>query len=743
MSDPIEQAIERYNSVLALPNAKMWAPECLKQLQQAVEAKYGAGSWERVVLPEFGPAFTAGSLLDPAKVRERLDGPQRDIAPSVPPAVQDSPAPLSPSHSTLQGLQAAPPAGVDGRKWLQRNDHLPLLDPSDEAAINKLDAGIESLNQRLFAVDPAKAWFPDGAQLPVTGANISTLGGTYNLAKDLIVRWRVAVDALLKAFEGTGEYLVEQQLARIRDPLKTLAAGAEASKDLHSLIARGGIAANDGFHQLRSEELGKRREITDISKELVRSQVNARTLNKIQITDEGLDRASATISRSHGEFTRIAAPNTVLRGADDANHLGEEIAALAGKIAAPVKVERETVGETAARAQGEHGSNRSAGSTTPAVGGGRIAATPGAMGKSNAAGSDLSKLLSALGQSGIAPPAQAMAAPAHAAQQAAQPLTQAAQQAAKVPEDLLKSLRGDALGNQRRLGPDTPAGRAADKDRTAATASTFTAPGPAASNGVGTPGSAARPHQLDATGRPADKDGNGRVDKDAVPLSKKTLRPFDLAVPVNGQHVEVKGVPDPRLGEMMLNIASAAGDKAVSVLEAAAAAGMDITSLGDPLDPSEVNIGSAVIGDEKSGMYLGDGRVLTSTGEVESLDDVLGKDGFVSKIPLPELPEDAPGAEPSHPGIPTPDSPAPAAGPAPAQAEDVTAPPPAAFPGPVTAPASPTPQPPTPGPIAPQDPVTAMGTGEITIPAASTAPEPPPPAAAGPVEIAYQGRALG
>lgn len=174
------------------------------------------------------------------------------------------------------------------------------------------------------------------------------------------------------------------------------------------------------------------------------------------------------------------------------------------------------------------------------------------------------------------------------------------------------------------------------------------------------PGSDARPHQLDANGRPADKNGDGKVDRDATPLSKKTVKPFDLSVPADGKNMQVQGIPDPRVGEMMLTMADANDDRPVAVLDAARASGMDLTSLGDPKDPAAVEVGDAVIGAVQSGIYLGQDMVLTSTGAVMDIVDVLGDagDGFVADIPLPELPDDVPGegddklGEPGGPAVP-------------------------------------------------------------------------------------------
>ena len=140
----------------------------------------------------------------------------------------------------------------------------------------------------------------------------------------------------------------------------------------------------------------------------------------------------------------------------------------------------------------------------------------------------------------------------------------------------------------------------------------------------------------------------------------------------------------------------------MSVLDAAKASGLDITSLGDPMDATLAKVGDAVVGAATSGIYLGDGLVLTATGAVESIDDVLAGDGFVSEIPLPDLPEDSDSIVANAQHLPVgphapvvPDTAGPA-GAAPADAAHVAAPsppaaeppPPATAPGPVTPPAA-------------------------------------------------------
>lgn len=585
---------------------------------------------------DVGGALTRPNLPFNSQVmRDDLDErfPRSDDAQSPAPVAPAAPAP---SAQTSPVYFAEP---GDGRQWLPGNATLPAMSDTDTAAVNTRDAEIESINQTHFRVDPAQAWHPDGAKLPVTGSNISTLGSTHDLAKDLVSKWGLAVEKLRDAFvAGSAEQLIANQHDRIRPAIKTLTDSATASRDLHGLIARGGIAANDAFHQMRGEELNIRQSMSDSVTELL--DIGA----EMGSHPYGAPAAASSMSLAgaFADLPAVTAPDYIASAA----RVGTQINDLAARVPAPVRVSRERV-EAKTRIDSEAKT-----ATTPAAPGGLApagalpapgalpgAAAPAAAGKPGS--DDLTKLLSTLGNSAAPLAQQAAGIPQQAAQQAAAPLTNAAQQAAKVPQDLLKSLR--TPDNPVTDNAVTPAVKAADADRGAATAA-YTPPGAASPASVGRPGTDARPHQLDANGNPADKDGNGKVDEDAVPLSKKTVKPFDLSVPADGQNVQVAGVPDPRVGEMMLNMADAGGGTPMSVLDAARNSGMDIPSLGDPLPASDARVGDAVIGATQSGMYLGEGLVLTSTGLVESLSDVLGEDGFVSRIPLPELPEDIPGA---------------------------------------------------------------------------------------------------
>lgn len=740
----LRKYIDKWNSLNDSQRKSVVYRDLKDRIVDLINRRNGAGGSDAI-----GKVLHTGAPIDPAKLVQdlddkypRIDG-RHDVdspSPSSAPAPAPKPDPKPDPRDTSSSAYDAEPG--DDRLWLPGSATLPSMTDGDKGALNSTDAAIEQINQDHFHLDPSQAWKPSGAELPVTGTNISTLGDTHELAQKTLTRWQAAVDELTRAFgngTGSGEQLIDDQYARIKSPLASLTDSAAASQELSGMVARSGIAANNAFHhQLRGSNLAARTAIGHALNTI--TDRTTATSNQLGVSPADVARAGY----SHDEFASL--PHTVETGAPapSASTEANAIHQLVAKVPTPETVARENVpAPEHTGTTGKKGDNSGAGtptSSTPSGGahaagpGGHAGATPG--GKSapgtSAGGTDLSKLLSQLANQAVPAAANPAAAvpqqAAQAAQQAAKPLTDAAQQTSRVPESLMKALAGQTPDNQKAHPvPDTAASKSANADRAAATSKTFTQPGSASPDKLGAPGSNARAHQLDANGRPVDKDHDGKVDKDATPLSKKTLKPFDLKVDTNGANHQVKGVPDPRVGEMMLNMAEAEDGRPMSVLDAAKASGMSIESLGDPIDPADAKVGHAVIGDEKSGLYVGDGDVLTSTGQIEKLDDVVGEDGFVSEIPLPDLPDDVPAPEaepevgtsqvpaPEPEPAPAPEAPEPAAEPA---AEAVPAPEPAADPAPV-APA------PAAAPVA--DPAADSGSAD----------------SGGPRQVAYEGRPLG
>lgn len=716
-------------------------------------------------------------------IRRHLDSfPRVDGPPAAPaaPMQPSAPAPAVPLAEYINDPTYNAEPG-DGRLWLPGNATLPQLSDSDHAALADRDAAIQKINSDLFAVDPALAWKPTGAELPATGTNISTLGGTHDQAVDLLGKFAAAVEALNKALtDGAVEPIIADERSRVRPGLDALGTAAADAKNLPALVSRGAIAANDGFHQLRGENLDIRREMA-VALDTATARAAAEfAINPLGLTPEVL--AAARLSGKFATLPDVSQPSRIGGVAEAVN----EMTTLTGRVTTPGRLDSQDV--TTRPVSNRSTETSGGGGGLPGVslpGTGDMAAVPAAgavpaIAPATPAGAgskpstdDIAKILSQLGNSASPLAQQAAQLPQQLAQQAAQIPQQAAnaiRNAAQNPNSVLRNLRGADPQNAQLAAAKQAAATDAATDRAAATQVAYTPPNPAAAAALGAPGSTARPNQLDATGKPVDKDGDGKVDKDAVPLSKKTVKPFDLSIPAGGQNVMVKGVPDPRIGEMMLDMSDARSGNPMSVLEAAKAAGMDIPALGDPMDPDKAKVGDAVIGDTKSGLYMGDGKVLTSSGTVENMDDVLGKSGFVSHIPLPELPDNPPGEQSGDrpadkPGAitvgdttppPTTNNSGAAAamastseaGPAP---EPAKSPPPAPAAGasPAPAPAAPAPAAPAPAPAAPAPAAPAPAPAAPTAPsvAADTtllAAESPTPAGGGlPKQVPYEGRPLG
>ena len=163
-------------------------------------------------------------------------------------------------------------------------------------------------------------------------------------------------------------------------------------------------------------------------------------------------------------------------------------------------------------------------------------------------------------------------------------------------------------------------------------------------------GAPVRPGQLGADMRPLDKDGDGKMDDDAVPATKEAMldengepREVDTAVIIDGEEHPVT-MSDPRLLEMMNTLGAANPNEPVTVLEAAEQAGYKLSSYGEILDdPTEAKPGHVVHGSKGTGFYLGDGEVLMENGQVKPLADVLElrpPNAGIFELALPELPSE-------------------------------------------------------------------------------------------------------
>ncbi|RIT36866.1 hypothetical protein D2E76_16590 [Mycobacteroides abscessus] len=195
-------------------------------------------------------------------------------------------------------------------------------------------------------------------------------------------------------------------------------------------------------------------------------------------------------------------------------------------------------------------------------------------------------------------------------------------------------------------------------------------------------GDPVRPGQLGADMKPLDKDGDGRMDADAVaPTQHNMDKDHDGKPDMVPTAVIIGGVPhpvevdDPRLLEIMNIFGSATPEHPADVLDAAHQAGVPLSSYGTYLDdPMSAKTGDVLTGSKGTGMYLGGGQVLMEDGTKQPLIDVAEfrppGAGFF-RLELPELPvgaEDSVNSSaPAPASAPTPPPPVPPEQPTPEQ----------------------------------------------------------------------------
>ena len=334
----LDQLIERWNALGDVQKRGPAGAGIRQQIADMVAQRNGDGA-ARGVSDTLGRSSIP---LNATVLREDLDDrfPRSDAAPAPAPAAPPAPAPTPAAGAG--DVYTAPPG--DGRLWLPGNAALPRMSDADDGALNALDAGVEALNQKYFRVDPALAWHPDGAQLP-TGTNISTLGQTYDRLNEFIPRWRAKIEALSQAFEGTGEYLINEQLERIKGTLKALSDAGAASAPLPGLVSQLGTAANDAFHQMRGEALDARTSIATRVQWLENAHEGG------QQRRDGRDRGEIV---AHGSFTQIPPVATELDKVAVAQQRGRDIAALAAAMPTVNRIDAETVGGSTVTAASSH-----------------------------------------------------------------------------------------------------------------------------------------------------------------------------------------------------------------------------------------------------------------------------------------------------------------------------------------------------------------------------------------------------
>lgn len=222
------------------------------------------------------------------------------------------------------------------------------------------------------------------------------------------------------------------------------------------------------------------------------------------------------------------------------------------------------------------------------------------------------------------------------------------------------------------------------------------------------PGDPVRPGAIGGDGKLLDKDGDGKMDADAVAPTKENAdpdgdgqqNPVHTPLMIDGNERVVE-TTDPRLNEMMSRLAQASPENPKPILDAATESGMELDGLGNPVSTLDIRPGDVLVGTDR-GMYLGAGDVLTESGQVKHLTEVMDYNACQPKafrLDLPELPSDPESAV-------TPDTPPAPHGPPPVDSTLAS--------GPAAEP-----------PSHPVSDISANAAGSPLAPEPQTAPEPP------------------
>lgn len=160
-------------------------------------------------------------------------------------------------------------------------------------------------------------------------------------------------------------------------------------------------------------------------------------------------------------------------------------------------------------------------------------------------------------------------------------------------------------------------------------------------NSAPRPGDPVRAGALGADGLLLDKDGDGKMDEDAVASTRDNSGPLTTTLDVDGREVPVT-VSDPRLAEIMTRMAEGSSNNPVRILDAMKDSGIAASDYGQKIDTMELRPGDVVTGSGK-GIYLGEGLVLTEKGAIKNLPEVMDfrnpdQTPAAYRIELPDLP---------------------------------------------------------------------------------------------------------
>ena len=157
------------------------------------------------------------------------------------------------------------------------------------------------------------------------------------------------------------------------------------------------------------------------------------------------------------------------------------------------------------------------------------------------------------------------------------------------------------------------------------------------------PGDPVRPGQLGADGKLLDKDGDGKMDADAIaPTAENNndTRTVTMSA-ADGTPVEVS-FADPRTAEIVSRMLEGSTENPVSVGDAARATGLDINGNGRGIDIAEIRIGDVLEGTDR-GVIVNTEYVVTEGGELKPINEIMDYDKCTPqayRIDMPELPSE-------------------------------------------------------------------------------------------------------
>lgn len=633
-------------------------------------------------------------------IRSRLDDLQRRAS-TPQPAPAEQPAPHAPSSPQPPAdFPAAPnlgtpviPTGDDhtavppdlskpvsqAPPVAGQTKYLPLTGNAGyDNTIKQVDAALDKINDTAFKVNPSDLWHHDGAQLggPNGPSTISALEPVTNGMKDLTSDTADKFNTIASMWDKHGN---QNAIARIRDLYKPMMQAASdgvgtggPATDARNALDQSGNGIRgvfDSFH-------GAIRSSRDAIDGLYGTDEHG---NRYLDTTRSLNLDPSIVSDAQSKLHNLQDTTTKLGTSLDSWNIPTRVTA---DSAPAMPSGGDTSGDVGAPSGGGGGDGGASGGGDAAPAGDAHAAAPAQPAAQPAAAPPPGGGMPAM-PSGMPSMPSMPSIPMGGEHPPAGDTHLSSDD--DVPKDGTSALHD---------GGDAKVKPAVDQSSAAVHASDMAM--------IPHPGDHVRPGALGADGKPLDKDGDGKMDADAIAPTKENMDrdgdglpdQFQIPLSADGRTIDVT-MTDPRLAEMMTRMAGASDDKPMSILDAAKASGLDLHDYGEKIDTLAIQPGDVVTGTD-TGLYAGNGLVLTQDGHLKGLEQVMDfnkSDPAVHRLALPDLPSDSEVVPPTHHDAPaapvTHDAPAPAPAPAPpvhAAAPPPPAPAPAPAPSPATAP---------------------------------------------------------